>query len=201
MTQYIAITKDSQELMHYGKLGMHWGKRTGNTLRTIGSVKPIHAIGSAGASAGKSVKKVIDENHTQSENSINRSQIKRAKKDRTIALNKSKDSFISDMHKLAAEGRGNDNQAVIKRSAQWDKERAAIRADHNRTMNPLNKKRARHKAKVARSVVSGIFVSNLASAAAFSLTGNPKVSVGIGVVAGFKSGQMMYDKLSDYDPR
>lgn len=29
MTQYVKISKEDQELMHFGVMGMHWGKRTG----------------------------------------------------------------------------------------------------------------------------------------------------------------------------
>ena len=47
-----------------------------------------------------------------------------AKEDYRNTLKKSKESFVSDMHKLAASGRGDDVDAVVKRSKQWDDERA-----------------------------------------------------------------------------
>jgi hypothetical protein len=44
---------NDKELKHYGVLGMHWGQRRGggasSTLRRIGSVKPVAAVGKAGA--------------------------------------------------------------------------------------------------------------------------------------------------------
>ena len=165
MSNFIKITDDNQELMHFGVMGMRWGKR-----------------------------------RAPSAYSITKDSVKAAKKDRKDALDKSNASFQRDMKKLRDEGRSNDTDAVIKRSKEWDKEQVDINSAYYKKTDADIRKIKRHKVNVAKSAVSGILISKLASAAVYSLTGSQVVAAGVGAYAGIKTGRMMYDKLYDYSP-
>lgn len=55
MTQYIAIMNDGQELMHYGKLGMKWGRH-----RALSAAKAAGRAASEAKGATKESKRVAD---------------------------------------------------------------------------------------------------------------------------------------------
>ena len=56
MTQFIKITKEDHELMHYGKLGMKWGRR-----RAMNAAKAAGRATSEAAGASKASKKIASE--------------------------------------------------------------------------------------------------------------------------------------------
>lgn len=62
-----------------------------------------------------------------------------ARKERNASYRKAHESLQRDLKKLHADGKGNDNDAVIKRAAQYDAERNAAKAKYKERTARINK--------------------------------------------------------------
>lgn len=133
--------KQTDELMHYGVLGMKWGVHRSKSSHnpSIGNRYHTKAAKSVQKDAddlrkhgykaeADAVQKVADKHRQKASESQRKAN---AKRERKAKLNKAYVDFMKDLNTLEKSGRGNDLDAVIKRSAQYDAELQSIRDSYN----------------------------------------------------------------------
>lgn len=133
--------KQTDELKHYGVLGMKWGVHRSKTSHnpSIGNRYHTKAAKSVQKDAddlrkhgykaeADAVQKVADKHRQKASESQRKAN---AKRERKAKLNKAYADFMKDLNTLEKSGRGNDLDAVIKRSAQYDAELQSIRDSYN----------------------------------------------------------------------
>ena len=133
--------KQTDELKHYGVLGMKWGVHRSKSSHnpSIGNRYHTKAAKSVQKDAddlrkhgykaeADAVQKVADKHRQKASESQRKAN---AKRERKAKLNKAYADFMKDLNTLEKSGRGNDLDAVIKRSAQYDAELQSIRDSYN----------------------------------------------------------------------
>ena len=133
--------KQTDELKHYGVLGMKWGVHRSKSSHnpSIGNRYHTKAAKSVQKDAddlrkhgykaeADAVQKVADKHRQKASESQRKAN---AKRERKAKLNKAYADFMKDLNTLEKSGRGNDLDAVIKRSAQYDTELQSIRDSYN----------------------------------------------------------------------
>lgn len=129
------------ELMHYGVKGMKWGVHKSRTTHrsSFGNRYHSKAANSVQKDAddlrkhgyeaeADAVQKIADKHRQKASESQRKANSKRERKTK---LNKAYADFISDLNAIEKSGKGNDLDAVIKRSAQYDAEVRSIRDSYN----------------------------------------------------------------------
>ena len=125
------------ELYHYGVPGMKWGVRKSRTTLGPSFGNRYHSKAAnriqkdaddlrkhgykAEADAVEKVAAKARQKASESQKKVN------AKRERKAKLNKAYSDFQKDLYILEKSGRGNDIDAVIKRSAQYDAEVRSIK--------------------------------------------------------------------------
>lgn len=129
----------TNELYHYGVPGMKWGKRKANM-----STDP-RLLSKAAKRYDKKVKRGSSHNitgiafedmgykklanHYYKKGNYQEAKWK-AKSDRAKKINKAYNSYVKDLDKLSKSGRGNDVDAIVKRSKMYDSQISAIKSEY-----------------------------------------------------------------------
>lgn len=129
------------ELMHYGVKGMKWGVHKSRTTHGSSFGNRYHSKAAKSVqkdaddlrkhgykAEADAVQKVADKHRQKASESQRKAN---AKWERKAKLNKAYADFMKDLNTLEKSGRGNDLDAVIKRSAQYDAELRSIRDSYN----------------------------------------------------------------------
>lgn len=130
-----------EELYHYGVKGMKWGVRKSKTTSGSSFGNRFHSRAAKriqkdaddlrryGYKAeADAVEKVADKARKKASESQRKAD---AKRERKAKLNKAHSDFQKDLYALEKSGRGNDIDAVIKRSAQYDAEVQSIKDSYS----------------------------------------------------------------------